>query len=582
MKLHALKRLMSFVFCFTLVVSLATFGNPATTSADTISTIGIDEFTFLDDGYDYMSIAYAKPDAVKDGHFKLSLDLAKDIEIKAMWVRTTDKAGKINYHGTWKTSKEGIGYLLGIYEDNKVLNPEFKTTLGTFKKGKHTFDLYGTDNNGGIKEGEYYYIELITSEGNISSGLTPYVKVELSNGVEILKFASVGTTKDKVGIDGFKTDKRKDLHLKLMMDIPEKTEIISILLKTTDDQGKVDYQGTWRTNRLGVGWFLGLEQDGKPITKSFKEPLGSFKGIVYLDMYATDDLKYKEDEYFVLEITTPKGAITSEPVKYDELEGLSASEKVGTVKVENADPDSTVALYQVTKGTIITLHAQAVADRDGEAVFENVPTGTGYYVRNNNNYTFPFEVTAVKAKTLIDEKSIKFSFKNKKDFTQDLTVNGKFSDSDIESLEYTIGTISKQYDLTDTDGKFSFTENINLGEGDVLTLVATDTKGKVHIIRRSIESDLVEDRSLQYKQLEEDFSYEGNWSGKAAKEVFAFQLIDGKYETLEVKKLDIKSKTFKFNISTESDSDDIVLVVIDKNGNFERLVGNPEQFEENE
>lgn len=569
-KVHALRQLLSFFFSFTLVASLTTFTNPASTSADTNSSIQIKDFTFLDDGFDNMSIAFAEPDAVKDGHFKLSLDLAQDVEIKAMWVRTTDKAGKVNYHGTWKTTKEGIGYLLGIFEDNKVINPEFKNTLGTFKKGKYTFDLYGTDNNGGVKEGEYYYIELITSEGSIISGLTPYVKVELDNGVKLLKFASVGMSKDKVGIDGFTTDKRKDLHLKVLLDIPEKTEITSLLLTTTDDQGKVDYQGRWRTNRLGVGWFLGLEQDGKPVTKSFKEPLGTFEGIVYFDMYVTDDLKHKEDEYFVLEITTPKGAIKSEPMKYDELEGLTATAKDGKVTIKHAERDTTVSLLQVIKGEI-THYGTQETDGDGEAVYENLPSGTGYFAVNDEEFTFPFDVTALKEKTIFDDKSLKISFKNPKVNTTDLVVSGKLSDKKITSFEYSLGSQTKEF-KPESDGKFTFTETINMAEVDTLILVAKDEKGKKHIIRKSLETDLVRDMTVRTSsESSNDLTIAGDWSGKAAKKVYAFVRNGDEYENLELDDIELDKKGFFFAVSSEAEPEDIIVVAVDSTGKYERL-----------
>ncbi|MFD0680033.1 MULTISPECIES: stalk domain-containing protein [unclassified Paenibacillus] len=152
-------------------------------------------------------------------------------------------------------------------------------------------------------------------------------------GLQIKEFNLLDTASDVVGSADFTPEGNKDGHFKLQLSLAQKTTINAVVLRSTDDYGKDNYQGVWRTNRMTTGWLLGMVQD-KTITtangttheniivnpgfrKDVKEPVGYFEGgELTFDLYASDNGTIKETQYYVLEIETPQGTVSSKPIKY--------------------------------------------------------------------------------------------------------------------------------------------------------------------------------------------------------------------------------------------------------------------------
>lgn len=152
-------------------------------------------------------------------------------------------------------------------------------------------------------------------------------------GVAIKEFSLHDTASDVVDADDFTPEGNKDGHFKLLLSLAQKTVINAVVLRSTDDYGKDNYQGVWRTNRATTGWLLGIVQD-KSVTasdgtithesniinpgfrKDMKEPIGEFQGQLTFDLYASDNGTIKETQSYVLEIETPRGTIVSKPIKY--------------------------------------------------------------------------------------------------------------------------------------------------------------------------------------------------------------------------------------------------------------------------
>ncbi|MEW9697586.1 stalk domain-containing protein [Paenibacillus sp. SI8] len=151
-------------------------------------------------------------------------------------------------------------------------------------------------------------------------------------GVDIKEFSLLDTATDVVGAADFTPEGNKDGHFKLMLSLAQKTVIKSVVLRSTDDYGKDNYQGVWRTNRVTTGWLLGIVQDKTLVTasgtthesevinpgfrKDVKEPVGEFAGELTFDLYASNNGTIKETQYYVLEIETPQGTVVSKPIKY--------------------------------------------------------------------------------------------------------------------------------------------------------------------------------------------------------------------------------------------------------------------------
>jgi hypothetical protein len=151
-------------------------------------------------------------------------------------------------------------------------------------------------------------------------------------GVEIKEFSLLDTATDVVGAADFTPEGNKDGHFKLLLNLANKTVIKSVVLRSTDDYGKDNYQGVWRTNRVTTGWLLGIVQDKTVITssgttleseiinpgfrKDVKDPVGEFAGNLTFDLYASNNGTIKETQSYVLEIETPEGTVVSKPIKY--------------------------------------------------------------------------------------------------------------------------------------------------------------------------------------------------------------------------------------------------------------------------
>ncbi|MBB3111829.1 hypothetical protein FHS18_003897 [Paenibacillus phyllosphaerae] len=130
----------------------------------------IREFSWADLNQDKISIAQFGEDGSTDGHFRLKLAFAQKTEVLSVILRGTDKDGN-EQPGIWRTNRAGVGWLLGLMQGDKIINPSFNkdvtTPVGKFQ-GTVSLDLYA-NNNGSIKNGQYYVIEVETQFGTVIS-----------------------------------------------------------------------------------------------------------------------------------------------------------------------------------------------------------------------------------------------------------------------------------------------------------------------------------------------------------------------------------------------------------------------------
>ncbi|WP_248927073.1 stalk domain-containing protein [Paenibacillus hamazuiensis] len=152
------------------------------------------------------------------------------------------------------------------------------------------------------------------------------------DGVTIKEFSLLDTASDVVGSADFTPEGSKDGHFRLLLNLAQKTVIKSVVLRSTNESGKDNSQGVWRTNRVTTGWLLGIVQEKTVTTdngtsriteivnpgfrKDKNEPVGEFEGSLTFDLYASNNGTIKETQYYVLEIETPQGTVESKPIKY--------------------------------------------------------------------------------------------------------------------------------------------------------------------------------------------------------------------------------------------------------------------------
>lgn len=69
-----------------------------------------------------------------------------------------------------------------------------------------------------MKDGEYYYLEIMTSDGLVKSDVTPFADADTSYApVLIREFSWVDLNQDKIGSAAFGEDGSKDGHFKLKL-----------------------------------------------------------------------------------------------------------------------------------------------------------------------------------------------------------------------------------------------------------------------------------------------------------------------------------------------------------------------------
>ncbi|MGD8188933.1 hypothetical protein ACQCN2_02920 [Brevibacillus ginsengisoli] len=628
MKKHIWKRSVAALLTFSLVGGFSIFTAPASTHAESAEGVAIAEFQYLDKEFDRISTAVAnQADGAREGHLKLNLALSQETEIKSIILRTADESGKANYHGTWKTNKQGVGYLLAVYQNGKVLNPTYQDTLGKFK-GNAQFELYGNDNNS-IKAGEFFYVDIETDKGSITSELSPYRDQPNPTPVSIKDFSLIDKASDKIGIADFKPEGKKDGHFKLNLNITQPTLFNAVVLRSTDSYGKENHQGIWRTNHAGTGWLLGItqtiQQPTGPVTKVItpafranpKDPVGTFNGAVSFDFYASDNGTIKEGQYYVAEIETPTATIFSKPITFGEpMTGetvpttpstpstpttpstpptpgtpstpstpapsgdLNVIGSTGKVLVSKAKPNALVTLMQ-KEGTMETNYGTMVADPQGTFVFTDVPTGSGYYCLetvNGVNTRKSTEVTVIEEKTftILDPKISFTSFLYpyaSKDREFNVSIGNVHSSQPVKTAKLTIGPKSYPIGVLNTNQYEPHPSSIN-NVSKTASITLETTAGDKQKIIRKIDYDLVDDTSLVATRVGDYWMIKGKLAPTYVKQHlsgFNMFVLDSGIVSKLAPTVDSNTMEFQVDLQSKSAKKDIILIVVDGYAPYEVL-----------
>ncbi|SDC27467.1 Copper amine oxidase N-terminal domain-containing protein [Paenibacillus sp. UNCCL117] len=327
-------------------------GGVALGAENSKTNVQIKKFQYLDKEMDRISLEkIGTPDGTRDGHLSLLFDAGEGTEIKSITMKAADKKGSDTGHGVWTTWKEpgDVGkYLLAVEHDGKAVNSTFQSSLGSFK-GVNQFELYASDNNS-MKDGEYYYLEIMTSDGLVKSEVTPFVDADTSYAPVIIReFGWVDLNQDKIGSAAFGEDGSKDGHFKLKLAFAQKIQVLSVILRPTDKDGKAVSAGIWRTNRAGVGWLLGLVKGDEIINPEFNKdetiPVGAFQGVVALDLFATNNGSIKNGQHYVIEVETQFGTVKSKPIEFGKEGSIYKDDSVfpfKTISLKLNSEDATV------------------------------------------------------------------------------------------------------------------------------------------------------------------------------------------------------------------------------------------------
>lgn len=361
--------------------------------------------------------------------------------------------------------------------------------------------------------------------------------------VAITEFALLEKKFDKTGSAEFKPDGTKDGHFQVHVNFPQKTVVNAIVLRSTDVFGKENYHGIWRTNRVGVGWLLGIVQGGKVITPAFrpspKDPVGTFEGSVTFDLYANDNGDIEEGQYYVLEIETPDDTIYSQPVTFGEpMSGGSTGETPstptpnpnpnpspvpvpdpgqvtdltvtggqGTLTVKGAASGAMITLFRTELGSFnrVINYGTKIADSKGNITFAKLQSGDKYYVtesmngiksRTSGEATVTDEKTAdlFSGHTVVAYITIAQGTAAKQ---IQLNLQGIVTDSEIKTVAVSYAGVSANVPV-DNKGRFYFTKQYDIfSTMDVVTITAEASNGKKHVMHKALGFDLFDDATIK-------------------------------------------------------------------------------------
>jgi hypothetical protein len=428
-----------------------------------------------------------------------------------------------------------------------------------------------------------------------------------ASGVTITEFALLDKKFDKTGSAEFKPDGSKDGHYEVSVNFPEKTVVNAVVLRSTDVFGKENYQGIWRTNRVGVGWLLGIVHGGKVITPAFRpspnDPVGTFEGSVSFELYANDNRTIKEGQYYVLEIETPDDTIYSQPITFGkpmnggdstgsptpnpspnpapnptpapnpgQVTELMITGGPGSITVQGATPGAMITLlqnYVSYEQKAVYNHGSKFADSKGSTHFTKLPSGSQYYVMETVNgqksrTSAETTVTTEKTADLIKEEEISAWVLLDRGATPSqlkLTVRGVVANSEIKMVGVSYAGVYANVPVN-AEGIFRIDKTYDIFSPiDFVTVTATASNGKKHVIHNKLGIvDFFDDTSVKAVRNGNDLVIQAN-KGIASAENYQVYLIDGNKLIPLVEQEKPAPGTYKGVVTTEKALQDIRLLV---------------------
>lgn len=407
---------------------------------------------------------------------------------------------------------------------------------------------------------------------SVIGGIANAQEQQTAAGVTITEFALLEKKFDKTGSAEFKPDGSRDGHFQVKVNFPEKTVVNAIILRSTDVFGKENYQGIWRTNRVGVGWLLGIVHGGKVITPAFRpspnDPVGTFEGSVSFELYANDNGTIKEGQYYVLEIEMPDDTIHSQPITFGEpMNGGGSTGQPAPSPTPNPAPNPTpapnpgqvselmitggqgsITVQGATPGAMVTLHQNYLsndlnavynhgskfADSKGSISFAKLPSGGRYYVietvngqksRTSGETTVTIEKTADLIK---DDRILAYILMNGGSAANQisLVVTGTVNDSEIKTVGVSYAGVYANVPVNEK-GFFELEKKYDIFTPlDVVTVTATAANGKKHVIHSKLGYDLFDDTSVKADRNGNEWVIQAN-KGTVSSAEFLVYLIEG-------------------------------------------------------
>ena len=107
-----------------------------------------------------------KPNGVKDGHFRLTLDLPARATLASISLWSANERGDKAGGQIWHT-QNGNNWMLGVFRDGRQLNTSHVASLGEFQ-GRTVLDLYA-NSSGWFNPGQWFLVEVADADGKVTS-----------------------------------------------------------------------------------------------------------------------------------------------------------------------------------------------------------------------------------------------------------------------------------------------------------------------------------------------------------------------------------------------------------------------------
>ena len=118
------------------------------------------------DGDNVGGWSIATPDGSLDAHLQALVYFPQETRVDSFHLHKTDSEGeKLD---RWWDSHDPGAWILGVFRNNEMLNPNREACLGSFR-GWVLFDLYGAFQDSCFDDGTHFVLEMISSAGEFTN-----------------------------------------------------------------------------------------------------------------------------------------------------------------------------------------------------------------------------------------------------------------------------------------------------------------------------------------------------------------------------------------------------------------------------
>jgi len=313
--MKVISRSVFFVFAALLPMLLCSPSIPHAWAGSLIIT----DFRWLGIGEDRVGSHQTTPDGTGDARFQVGLEIAGSTEIREIRVFCCNQGGEKGGE-YWYSQGAGGAWLLGVFNDGRMLNSQSGGTLGTIS-GKVQLDLFGND-SGRLGGFSHFLVEVENPGGTLTQmaafnqpstpknttvstpSLTakthPLPPSQPVSTNPIVDFSFQGISGDRVSTTDGNPDGVADAVFLLQLNFSGQAQVSEIRVFASDASGSK--AGEYWFSKASEAWLLGVARNGRLMNPKATGNLGSFSGVERLELFGNDSGRFGGFSHFLVEV----------------------------------------------------------------------------------------------------------------------------------------------------------------------------------------------------------------------------------------------------------------------------------------